>query len=33
MSDLHDPFLFEDMEKAVERILKAKEEKQRVVVF
>jgi single-stranded-DNA-specific exonuclease len=32
-SHLLDPFLFPDMEKAVERITLAKEQKERVVVF
>lgn len=31
--DLHDPYLFKDMEKAVNRILEAFEKKQRVMIF
>src|SRR3990167_2146835 len=30
--DVHDPFLFRDMEKAVQRILKAIDEKERIVI-
>lgn len=32
-ADLHDPFLFPGMDRAVERILKARADKERVVVF
>ncbi|MFB0964869.1 MAG: DHH family phosphoesterase [Patescibacteria group bacterium] len=32
-ADLHDPFLFPGMEDAVTRILKARENKERVVIF
>ena len=31
--DLYDPFLFVDMDKAVKRILKAIEKKEKIVVF
>jgi len=31
--DVHDPFIFKDMEKAVERILEAKKKKEKVAVF
>ena len=33
LSDLHDPYLMPDMEKAIERILQAQEKKERVVIF
>ncbi|MFA6023755.1 MAG: single-stranded-DNA-specific exonuclease RecJ [Candidatus Gracilibacteria bacterium] len=33
MEDLHDPFLFEDMEKAVERLQKAIHARERIVVY
>lgn len=33
LSDSHDPFLFQDMEKAVQRIFKAVEEKEKIVVY
>jgi single-stranded-DNA-specific exonuclease len=33
LSDLHDPFLMPDMEKAVDRILIAREKKERIVIF
>jgi single-stranded-DNA-specific exonuclease len=33
ISDLHDPYLMPDMEKAVERILIAREKKERIVIF
>ena len=33
LSDLHDPYLMPDMDRAVERILEAKEKKERVVIF
>lgn len=33
LSDLHDPFLMPDMKIAVERILKAREQNERVVIF
>ena len=33
LSDLHDPYLMPDMEKAVKRILEAREKKERVVIF
>jgi single-stranded-DNA-specific exonuclease len=33
ISDLHDPYLMPDMEKAVQRILKAREKKERIVIF
>lgn len=33
LSDLHDPYLMPDMEKAVNRIMRAKEQKERVVIF
>lgn len=33
LSSLHDPYLMPDMEKAVERILQAREKKERVVIF
>jgi len=33
LKDFHDPFLFEDMERAVERIEKAVENKERIIVF
>ncbi len=32
-SDLHDPYLLPDMEKAVTRILEAREKKERIVIF
>jgi hypothetical protein len=32
-SDLFDPYSFKDMLKSVERILEAKEQKERVVIF
>ena len=31
--DLHDPFLFDDMQKAVDRIMKAIQSKERLVVY
>lgn len=31
--DLHDPYLLPDMEKAVKRILQARERKERMVIF
>ncbi|MFW0862418.1 MAG: single-stranded-DNA-specific exonuclease RecJ [Candidatus Komeilibacteria bacterium] len=31
--DIHDPYLFKDMEKAVERIMEAKKNKERVCIF
>ena len=33
ISDLHDPYLMPDMEKAVKRILIAREQKERIVIF
>lgn len=33
ISDLHDPYLMPDMEKAVNRILVAREKKERIVIF
>jgi single-stranded-DNA-specific exonuclease len=33
ISDLHDPYLMPDMEKAVKRILIAREKKERIVIF
>jgi len=33
LSDLHDPFLMPDMEKAVKRVLEAREKKERIVIF
>jgi len=33
LDDLHDPFLFKDMQKAVDRIISAYSNKQRVVIF
>ncbi|QQR54767.1 hypothetical protein IPG41_06305 [Candidatus Peregrinibacteria bacterium] len=33
ISDLHDPFLFQDMEKAVERLQKAIHARERIVVY
>jgi single-stranded-DNA-specific exonuclease len=33
LSDLHDPYLMPDMEKAVDRILIAREKKERIVIF
>jgi single-stranded-DNA-specific exonuclease len=33
LSDLHDPYLMPDMEKAVKRVLLAQEKKERVVIF
>ena len=33
LSDLHDPYLMPDMEKAVKRILEARDKKERVVIF
>jgi single-stranded-DNA-specific exonuclease len=33
LDDLHDPFLMPDMEKAVDRILIAREQKERIVIF
>ena len=33
ISDLHDPYLMPDMDKAVQRILIARESKERIVIF
>jgi single-stranded-DNA-specific exonuclease len=33
ISDLHDPYLMPDMDKAVTRILVAREQKERIVIF
>ncbi len=33
MDDLHDPYLLKDMDKAVNRIIDAKEKKERVIIF
>ena len=33
ISDLHDPYLMPDMEKAVQRILEARKNKERIVIF
>ena len=33
ISDLHDPYLMPDMDKAVKRILIAREQKERIVIF
>jgi single-stranded-DNA-specific exonuclease len=33
ISDLHDPFLMPDMQKAVDRILEAREKQERIVIF
>lgn len=33
ISDLHDPYLMPDMEVAVERILEARDKKERIVIF
>ena len=33
LSDLHDPYLMPDMEKAVDRVLLAQEKKERVIIF
>lgn len=33
ISDLHDPYLLPDMENAVNRILRAREQKERIVIF
>jgi single-stranded-DNA-specific exonuclease len=33
ISDLHDPYLMPDMDKAVARILSAREEKERIIIF
>lgn len=33
LADLHDPFLLPDMEKAVERILEAREKHERIIIF
>ena len=33
ISDLHDPYLMPDMDKAVKRILIAREKKERIVIF
>ena len=33
ISDLHDPYLMPDMDKAVKRILEAREKKERIVIF
>jgi single-stranded-DNA-specific exonuclease len=33
ISDLHDPYLMPDMDKAVSRILIAREKKERIVIF
>ena len=32
-NDFHDPFQMPDMEKAVERIMKAKENKEKIIIF
>lgn len=33
LQDLHDPYLMPDMEKAVARILEAREKSERIVIF
>ena len=33
MDDLYDPFLFKDMEKAVNRIIKAVKDKEKILIF
>ena len=33
LADLHDPYLMPDMDKAVARILAAREEKERIIIF
>ena len=33
ISDLHDPYMMPDMDKAVARILVAREQKERIVIF
>jgi single-stranded-DNA-specific exonuclease len=33
LADLHDPYLFKDMEKVIKRIEKAKENKEKVFIF
>ena len=33
ITDLHDPYLLPDMEKCVERILRARDKQERIVIF
>ena len=33
LADLHDPYLLADMEKAVERIMQAHQEQEKVIIF